>query len=90
MTQTPAGAWVFPGGRLDDDDYPPGAAPDDPEALLVLRVGLEEAGFDEQFQVTGDARLTLSQHVDVVADGQVFPCRQRQNAQPRVFRRCAQ
>src|ERR1700743_2887243 len=33
-----------------------------------------------------NARLALPQHVHVVADGEVLPRRQGQDAQPRVFR----
>jgi 8-oxo-dGTP pyrophosphatase MutT (NUDIX family) len=44
------GAWVFPGGRIDPEDYPAGADADDPGALLeaarnaAAREALEEAG----------------------------------------------
>ncbi len=46
------GAWVFPGGRVDPEDYPPGAAPDtaDDEVRLTAarraaaREAMEEAG----------------------------------------------
>ena len=46
---------------------------------------LEQARFDQEFQMTRHARLALPQHVDVVADRQVLARRQRQDAQPRVF-----
>jgi 8-oxo-dGTP pyrophosphatase MutT (NUDIX family) len=44
------GAWVFPGGRIDPDDYPGGAASDDEEAVFAAaraaasREAMEEAG----------------------------------------------
>lgn len=44
------GAWVFPGGRIDDEDFPGGVRSDDPAALLeaartaAVREALEEAG----------------------------------------------
>lgn len=44
------GAWVFPGGRIDDEDFPGGVRSDDPEAMLeaartaAVREALEEAG----------------------------------------------
>jgi 8-oxo-dGTP pyrophosphatase MutT (NUDIX family) len=44
------GAWVFPGGRIDPDDYPDGAPADDPDAVFAAarraaaREALEEAG----------------------------------------------
>lgn len=51
------GAWVFPGGRIDPDDY--GDAPDDlPRAArrAAVREAKEEAGVD----VDGDALVHLS------------------------------
>ena len=44
------GAWVFPGGRIDPEDYPNGAAADDPDAVFeaarnaAAREAMEEAG----------------------------------------------
>src|SRR6058998_293848 len=44
------GAWVFPGGRIDPEDYPEGTDADDAEALLdaarnaAAREAMEEAG----------------------------------------------
>jgi 8-oxo-dGTP pyrophosphatase MutT (NUDIX family) len=44
------GAWVFPGGRIDAEDFPDGVRSDDPEAMLeaartaAVRESLEEAG----------------------------------------------
>jgi 8-oxo-dGTP pyrophosphatase MutT (NUDIX family) len=44
------GAWVFPGGRVDHADFPPGVRADDPDALLdaaraaAVREAAEEAG----------------------------------------------
>ena len=44
------GAWVFPGGRIDADDFPGGERSDEPDALLeaartaAVREALEEAG----------------------------------------------
>ncbi|HXY93865.1 MAG TPA: NUDIX hydrolase [Acidimicrobiia bacterium] len=44
------GAWVFPGGRIDADDFPGGIRSDEPETLLVAarnaaaRESMEEAG----------------------------------------------
>jgi 8-oxo-dGTP pyrophosphatase MutT (NUDIX family) len=44
------GAWVFPGGRIDAEDFPDGERSDDPDALLdaartaAVREALEEAG----------------------------------------------
>jgi 8-oxo-dGTP pyrophosphatase MutT (NUDIX family) len=44
------GAWVFPGGRIDPEDFPGGVAVDDDAALLAaarnaaVREGMEEAG----------------------------------------------
>jgi 8-oxo-dGTP pyrophosphatase MutT (NUDIX family) len=44
------GAWVFPGGRIDPEDYPDGAVSDDEDALLTAarnaaaREAMEEAG----------------------------------------------
>jgi 8-oxo-dGTP pyrophosphatase MutT (NUDIX family) len=44
------GAWVFPGGRIDDEDFPDGVRANDPGALLeaartaAVREALEEAG----------------------------------------------
>ena len=45
-----AGAWVFPGGRIDDDDFEQGRPSTDPDALLAaarraaVREAAEEAG----------------------------------------------
>ncbi len=44
------GAWVFPGGRIDPEDYPGGEASDDADAVLTAarnaaaREAMEEAG----------------------------------------------
>jgi 8-oxo-dGTP pyrophosphatase MutT (NUDIX family) len=44
------GAWVFPGGRIDPDDYPGGVVTDDGDAVLTAarnaaaREAMEEAG----------------------------------------------
>ncbi len=44
------GAWVFPGGRIDPEDYPAGVVTDDDEAVLTAarnaaaREAMEEAG----------------------------------------------
>lgn len=44
------GAWVFPGGRIDAEDFPGGERSEDPDALLeaartaAVREALEEAG----------------------------------------------
>jgi 8-oxo-dGTP pyrophosphatase MutT (NUDIX family) len=44
------GAWVFPGGRIDPEDYPGGEPTDDPDAVFVAarqaaaREALEESG----------------------------------------------
>jgi len=44
------GAWVFPGGRIDPEDYPGGAVSDDADAVLTAarnaaaREAMEEAG----------------------------------------------
>jgi 8-oxo-dGTP pyrophosphatase MutT (NUDIX family) len=44
------GAWVFPGGRIDPEDYPGGVVSDDPEAVhaaartAAAREAMEEAG----------------------------------------------
>jgi 8-oxo-dGTP pyrophosphatase MutT (NUDIX family) len=44
------GAWVFPGGRIDPEDYPDGAVSDDADAVLsaarnaAAREAMEEAG----------------------------------------------
>jgi 8-oxo-dGTP pyrophosphatase MutT (NUDIX family) len=44
------GAWVFPGGRIDAEDFPGGERSDDPDALLeaartaAVRESMEEAG----------------------------------------------
>jgi 8-oxo-dGTP pyrophosphatase MutT (NUDIX family) len=44
------GAWVFPGGRIDAEDFLPGAPSDDPDAMLeaarnaAAREAMEEAG----------------------------------------------
>lgn len=44
------GAWVFPGGRIDPEDYPGGSVSDDDEAVLAAarnaaaREAMEEAG----------------------------------------------
>lgn len=44
------GAWVFPGGRIDPEDYPEGTTSDDPDAVLeaarnaAAREAMEEAG----------------------------------------------
>ena len=44
------GAWVFPGGRIDPEDYPGGAVSDDDDAVLAAarnaaaREAMEEAG----------------------------------------------
>ena len=44
------GAWVFPGGRIDPEDYPGGAVSDDDEAVFAAartaasREAMEEAG----------------------------------------------
>jgi 8-oxo-dGTP pyrophosphatase MutT (NUDIX family) len=44
------GAWVFPGGRIDPEDYPVGTDPGDPDAVLAAarnaasREAMEEAG----------------------------------------------
>jgi 8-oxo-dGTP pyrophosphatase MutT (NUDIX family) len=44
------GAWVFPGGRIDDEDFPGGVRSDDPDVMLeaartaAVREALEEAG----------------------------------------------
>ena len=46
------GAWVFPGGRVDDTDFPPGGHADDPDMLLAaaraaaVREAAEEAGLE--------------------------------------------
>ena len=64
------------------------AARDQPEAgELRLAEALQQAAFDQQLQMPRNARLALPQHVHIVADGQVLPRRQRQDAQPRVLRR---
>ena len=47
----------------------------------------QQARLDQQLQMARDARLALPQHVHVVADGQIFARRQRQNAQPGIFGR---
>jgi 8-oxo-dGTP pyrophosphatase MutT (NUDIX family) len=44
------GAWVFPGGRIDPEDFPGGRADDDPDAIFeaarnaAAREAMEEAG----------------------------------------------
>jgi 8-oxo-dGTP pyrophosphatase MutT (NUDIX family) len=44
------GAWVFPGGRIDPEDYPGGEVSDEPDAVLTAarnaaaREAMEEAG----------------------------------------------
>lgn len=44
------GAWVFPGGRIDPEDYPGGAPSDDPDAVFsaaqyaAAREAMEESG----------------------------------------------
>jgi len=44
------GAWVFPGGRIDAEDFPDGVRSDDPDVMLeaartaAVREALEEAG----------------------------------------------
>ena len=44
------GAWVFPGGRIDPEDYPDGVVSDEPEAVhaaartAAAREAMEEAG----------------------------------------------
>ena len=44
------GAWVFPGGRIDPEDYPGGVVSDDPDAVEIAarnaaaREAMEEAG----------------------------------------------
>jgi 8-oxo-dGTP pyrophosphatase MutT (NUDIX family) len=44
------GAWVFPGGRIDADDFPSGDRSEDPDALLeaartaAVRESMEESG----------------------------------------------
>jgi 8-oxo-dGTP pyrophosphatase MutT (NUDIX family) len=44
------GAWVFPGGRIDPEDYPGGTLSDDPDAVFeaarnaAARESMEEAG----------------------------------------------
>ena len=46
------GMWVFPGGRVDVDDFPDGATAEDPDALeqaarnAAVREAKEEAGLD--------------------------------------------
>ncbi len=52
---------------------------------LGFAEALQQARFDQQFQVPGHARLALAQHVHIVADGQVLAGRQRQDAQPGVL-----
>ena len=64
------------------------AAGHQPEAgELRLAEALEQAAFDQQLEMPRHPRLALPQHMHIVADGQVFPRRQRQDAQPRVLRR---
>ena len=44
------GAWVFPGGRIDPEDYPEGVLSEDPDAVFeaarnaAARESMEEAG----------------------------------------------
>ena len=44
------GAWVFPGGRIDPEDYPGGVVSEDPDAVhtaartAAAREAMEEAG----------------------------------------------
>ena len=52
---------------------------------LGLAETLQQACLDQQFQVPGDARLALPQHVHIVADGQVLASGQGQYPQPGVF-----
>ena len=52
---------------------------------LGLAEALQQAGLDQQLEMARHARLALAQHMDIVADRQVFARRQRQDAQPRVF-----
>src|SRR5476649_1786065 len=57
---------------------------------LGLAETLQKACFHEQFQVSGDSGLALSQDVNIVADRQILAGGEGQNAQPRVLGRSAQ
>ena len=52
---------------------------------LRLAKALEQSRFDQKLEMARHARLALPQHVHIVADGQIFARRQRQDSQPRVF-----
>ena len=52
-----------------------------------LAMALDEAGFDQQFQMPGNARLRLAENGDELGDGQLGLGEQRDEAQARRLRR---
>ncbi len=66
-------------------------ARDQPEASeLRLAEALEQAAFDQQLEMARHPRLALSQHMNIVADRQIFPRCQREDPQTRVLGRRSQ
>jgi 8-oxo-dGTP pyrophosphatase MutT (NUDIX family) len=68
------GAWVFPGGRVDDADFPPGGSADDPDVLLAaaqaaaVREAAEEAGLE----VDADSLVWFSHWTPLAATARRF------------------
>jgi 8-oxo-dGTP pyrophosphatase MutT (NUDIX family) len=56
------GMWVFPGGRVDPDDFPPGVSPEDPGALLdaAMNAAVREAGEEAGLAVDRDGLVQFA------------------------------